>query len=225
MVLTKRALCVLVLLPACTSSGVVPGTAFDQPVEIHGAVIGTLPDGARPVVSVIWSDPWQGRPDVAMPPRWTSSAVTPAANSGGQAAVLLQLFRPPPSAALARIEAPTGEVAEAAVGDLVIIDDGDGDGAFDIDARGNLQTPEAGGGDSYLAGTQAVLIYVARAFPQGVSATLPIGPLDKIGYQLRWINCDGRTPISHLVIEMAVFEVLTSGSLVERRTCLRTHSP
>jgi hypothetical protein len=225
LVLTRRSLCGFALLSACTSSGLVPGTAHDQPVEIRGTLVDALPEGARPVVSVIWSDPWQGRPDVAMPTRWTASAVMPAADGGGQSAVLLQLFRPPPSAALARIVAPTGEAAEVAIGDVVIVDDGDGDGAFHIDARGNIQAPEAGRGDRYLAGTSAALIYVARAFPQGVAAALPIGPLDKIGYQLMGISCDARSTTGHRVVEMANFLVLTSSSLVERRTCLRTHSP
>jgi hypothetical protein len=220
-VLTRLSLGAAALLAACTSPGLVSGTAYDRPAEISGPLIGALPEGARPIVGVIWSDPWQRRPDVAMPTRWTASTVTPATDGSGRAEVLLQLYRPPPQQAVVEIVAPTGEVAEAAVGDVVMVDDVDGDGTFHIDDHGTLKAAETGG----VAGMSAVLIYVARAFPGDVSATLPIGRLDKIGYQLTNLFCDARTPIGNAPINMAHFEPLTSSALVERRYCLRTHSP
>jgi hypothetical protein len=224
-VLTRLSLGAAALLAACNSSGLVAGTAYDRPAEISGPLIGALPEGARPIVGVIWSDPFQRHPDVAMPTRWTASKVTPAMDGSGRAEVLLQLYRPPPQQALAEIVAPTGEVAEAAVGDVVIVDDGDGDGTFHVDDHGTLQVAETGGGDRYVAGMSAVLIYVARAFPGDVGATLPIGRLDKIGYQLTNLICEARRPTGNAPITTAHFEPLTSSALVERRTCLRTHSP
>jgi hypothetical protein len=224
-VLRTLALCGLVPLSACPSSGLVPGTAYEQPVEINGILVDALPPGARPVVSVVWSDPWRGHADVAMPARWTASSVVPAADGSGDAVVSLRLFRPPPSEALVEITAPTGEVAQIALGDPVIVDDQDGDGTFHIDDRGNMRAPEAGPGDRYLAGTVALLMYVARAFPQDVAAGFPVGQLEKIGYQLIGISCHARTPAGSFPIPIARFELLTSSSLVERRTCLRTHSP
>jgi hypothetical protein len=224
-VLTRLALGGLVLMSACTSSGLVPGTAYEQPVEINGILVDALPQGARPLVSVVWSDPWRRQPDVAMPAHWTASSVVPASDGSGRAVVTLQLFRPPPSQALVEIRAPTGEVAEVAVGDPVIIDDRDGDGTFHVDDRGNIGLPEAGIGDRYLAGTTALLAYVARPFPPDVAATFPFGRLDKSGYQLSGIACNARNLASSRAAETARFELLTSSSLIERRTCLRTHSP
>jgi hypothetical protein len=222
----KQALCAIALsAAACSSTGVVPGTTFDEPMEVPGVVINPLPAGARPIVSVLWSDPAQSRPDVVMPARWTSSEVTPAGNGTNQTTVLLRLFRAPPSETLTEVVAPTGEVALIAVGDLVIVDDADGDGTFYVDARGNMSLADGGGGDRYLAGTGSALVYVARTLSPTVTVRPAIALFRESGYQILNYECDGRIYVKTEKVQGVVFDVSPSTSLVERRNCLRTHSP
>ncbi len=217
-------ICLAAAAPACTG-GVVPGDAYEQPQEFEARLIAPLPSGSNPMVSVIWTDPLQRHPDVAMPVRWIDSTVAAPgpADPGGRLPFVFQIFRSPPPEALVEIEAPSGEVALVAVGELVIVDDADDDGTFAIDSQGTIPGADNTDGDQYLAGTATVLFYVARPFSSAIAATL--GPFDKLGYQLVAYNCLGRLLVDHRVTSVAVFENQVSRVLVERRTCLRTHSP
>jgi hypothetical protein len=118
-----------------------------------------------------------------------------------------------------------------ALGEVVIVDDRDGDGTFQIDEHGTIAPPAAGGStadaarDRYVAGTQQVLIYVARPFPPGTAAGFPVAPGTARGYSLLTYVCEGRV-VTRVISSSAVeMEVQTGTDLVERRTCMRTHSP
>jgi hypothetical protein len=217
----------------CTS-GVVPGRAYEDPLDLPGRLLGSLPKGARPLASVIWTDPLERRPDVAMPARWIDSTVAEATAAAGAstntiASFTLRLFRAPPAEALAEIPSPSGDVALMAFGELVIVDDGDGDGTFQIDGHGTL----GGGGrgaaeatpDRYLAGSQEMLVYVVRPFPPAAGANFHLVQGAKTGYQLMKYVCEGRVLSRVVPAVHADLEPQTSGELVRRRTCMNTHSP
>ena len=68
--------------------------------------------------------------------------------------------------------APTGELAQFATGDVVIVDNTSRNSTYHIDAHGNIR-PADDSGDRYIAGTAALLMYVARPFPQNLATALP----------------------------------------------------
>ena len=221
---------------AC-QGGVVPGRAYEEPLGLQGRLLGALPAGARPLVSVIWTDPLERRPDMAMPARWIDSTVAGAAASLGIetranaiAPFALHLFRAPPADALVEIPSPSGEVAAMAFGELVVVDDTDGDGAFQIDGHGTL----VGGGqgvsgviarDRYVAGSQEMLVYVARPFSPAAAVGFHLVQGTKTGYQLMKYVCEGRLLSAVTPAPYADLEPQTTVELVRRRTCMNTHSP
>jgi hypothetical protein len=237
----------LAILPAACKSGVVPGNAYENSLDLQGALVGPLPEGAHPIATVIWTDPLQRRPDVAMPARWIDSTVAtasataaPASAVAGDgaaslAAFTLRLFRAPPSEALVEISSPDGHhVARLALGEMAIVDDADGDGTFEIDAHGTMAGPAGAGAaapggnrarDRYIAFSQQVLAYIERPFPADVAAGFLVASGTATGYHFFTYVCQGRLPSRTIPATAAKMEPQTSFELIQRRTCMRTHSP
>jgi hypothetical protein len=225
------------LLTASCGKGVVPGTTFEHPLRSFTGVI--LPvdalaqalqagDGgthAPLVVTLLWTDPLQRTRDIPAPASSVSSRVDPVTNE-----VTFDLFRPPPDEALVDIPAPpspgdtssNGDVARVAVGEIVMIADGDGDGTFRVSGpRAEILSP-----DRYLAGSAALLVYVARPFAQPRGST-PLGVLDQPGFSVIGFSCNGRVAMGTLPYGMQPVGLIMheSGVFPEVRLCGRTHSP
>lgn len=203
---------------ACTT-GIAPGTAYEAPMfqfQGHLDPRGGLRAGTHPIVGVIWSDPLQRFPDVVMPPR--SIGATPSGPSYDD--LTIQIFRPPPSAAVFDISPTRGVRLDLALGELVIVDDGDGDGTFHVGGpRAEILAP-----DEYLAGTDQVLTYLPKSLPTG-APTVPVASAGTIGYQLVDYQCDGRLSRGPIARVNANFPLQPSRFLPEIRSCMRTHSP
>jgi hypothetical protein len=200
--------------------GVIPGAAYDQPLLSFSGTIsptGGLGQAQHPIVGLLWTDPLQRSADVTMPARWLQSTVDTAADT-----FTVDIFRPPPPAAVVDLAAPSGEVSQLAVAEIVIVDDWDGDGGFLVQGpRATISAPER-----YLAGSANVLTYVASPFssPQLDSPlTLPA----QIGYGLVNYVCQGQLsagthPVNPQTVEMVL---QPSQDFPDVRTCRASHGP
>lgn len=225
-----RAAAAIALLAGGCGKGLVAGTTYDRPLL---TITGTLrPAGAlrnardransgpprRPLLTLLWTDPLQRRPDLPAPAHAVRSTVDAAADT-----FELQVFRAPPAAALVDVAAPGGGgVATLAVAEIVAIDDADGDGTFRASgARADIAAP-----DLYLAGSTAVVTYLARPFadPQ---AGFPLAATNAPGFDLAGYDCEG--PVSRGIQRVAAAQVemvlQPSLTLPEVRTCRRSHAP
>jgi hypothetical protein len=210
-------------------NGLSPGNTADAPemvIYAAGPTASQLPAGSNPLVGIIWTDPLQRGPDVTMPGRWVTSDLRATTDFGST--FVIRIFRPPPAGAVVTIDSPaaiadptspSADRIDLAVGELVVVDDVDGDGAFAVSGpHAELAAP-----DRYLAVSQQTVVYVARPFALS-QPQFPLGVLMP-GYQALDYQCTGqvsRGPISTLG---AIFQVVVSNSLPETRICDRTHSP
>lgn len=209
-------------LAACAGgcSGVTPGDAFDQPmfsVFAGFAANLTLPPTTRPIIGVIWTDPLERQPDLVMPASWMSTDMPPPA---GGINFTMRVFRPPPPAAVVDVPGANGDHARLALGEIVIVDDQDRDGAFRISGASDYVEPP----DSYLGGTSSVLLYVETPFasPQ---IKFPLLAAPSPGYQAVEFNCDGQIPKGTALTTGITFSLQPSSTLPEIRNCDRSHSP
>jgi hypothetical protein len=166
------------------------------------------------VVGIIWTDPLQHQPDVVMPRTWVTSELSPAKLTN----FLVHVYRPPPPSAIVTITAPSGDQAELAVGELVIVNDVDGDG-FDVAGP----HAEMVGSDSYLAAATQVLVYVARPFATNQSA-FPL-LVSRDAYTVMEFACNGLVSAGTMEDKAVAFGPQLSRVLPEPRSCDRTHSP
>lgn len=200
--------------------GVTPGGAFDAPMfTISAAFIPNtvLPAGARPIVGVLWTDPLQRQPDVVMPAAWMSSTdIDPAS---GTLAFQTEVFRPPPPRAVVDLRAASGDDTSLAFGELVVVDDADGDGTFAVSGPHAQIAPP----DAYLAGSSNALVYVARPFAQ-IQPGFPLAGTNP-GYQTVNFECNGQISQGTAVESSTEFALQPSPTLPEIRNCRRTHSP
>jgi hypothetical protein len=205
---------------AACGTGLAPGTSGEQPLFAFGArlVSGNgVPATARPRFGVIWTDPLQRQPDLPMPPEWLSSNLDRDTFDG----FLTTLYRPPPPAAIVRIDAPYGgDWMELAFGEPIIFDDAEQNGLFRIDGpSAQMASP-----DSYLAGSAEVLVYVARPFANAQDG-FPLGAAILHGYTTLALICSGQV-LGQLRQNAGVqFVLQPSQTFPELRTCMRTHSP
>jgi len=203
---------------ACTT-GVAPGTAYEAPLfqfQGHLDPRGGLPAGSHPIIGVIWSDPLQRFPDVVMPPR--SLGATPGGPSYDD--LTIQIFRPPPPAAVVDISQAGDVRAQVALGEIVVVDDKDGDGTFHVSGpRAQILPP-----DEYLAGTDQVLTYLPQPLP-AQALGFPVASANATGYQLINYQCDGRLSRGPSADVNASFPLQRSRFLPELRSCMRSHSP
>jgi hypothetical protein len=208
----------------------VPGSAYDHsllpPFSGNIYPIGGLAHAVHPIVSLLWTDPYQKKRDLPMPASWLRSSLTRAAP--GDVATpdrfTVEVFRPPPPEAMVDVPFPghgTAEVARLAIAEIVLVDDLDGDGTFQVTgARAAIA-----GTDTFLGGANALLAYVERPYA-GQTAT-PLTLPGQIGYQLVSYDCQGRisagtVPVASDGVDMIV---QASTSFPEVRNCRRTHSP
>lgn len=229
----KFSLALMVALVAPTNAckeGVVPGKAYENPVSFAAMLISPLPPAVHPLLSVIWTDPWQNHPDVRMPTEWLDSSVAEAADrlASGMAdderrtasTFRIRLFRPPPAATLVEVPSPDGTAATLSLGEIMLVDDQDRDGTFAIDAHGTVQ-----GADVYLAGGKEVMVYVEKGFPPSATTKFDLAPDTSPGYHLVNYQCDGRELTRSESSSSVRLEAQPSVALIQRRTCLRTHAP
>jgi hypothetical protein len=217
------------LLAAC-QQGVLPGNAYDQPLSSFTGLVrplGTIPttttgsDGAvlptKPIMGLLWTDPLQRVPDVPQPARGIASQVV-------DDTFQIDVYGPPPAAAMVDIPSPGGPSMRMALEEIVMIDDQNGDGTFEVSGS----DAAIGDGDLYLAGANTVLVYLDRDY-----APLPLGAnllavSGKQGYQLVVYVCDHQT-ISQVVAQDPAGGTIEytqpSTALPEVRSCARTHSP
>ena len=198
----------------------VPGAAYDQPLLSFSGTInpaGGLGQAQHPIVGLLWTDPLQRSADVTMPGRWLQSTIDTVADT-----FTVDIFRPPPPEAVVDLAAPSGEISQLAMGEIVIVDDWDGDGGFLVQGpRATISAPER-----YLAGSANVLTYVERPFssPQINSPlTLPA----QIGYALVNYLCQGQlsaatNPVNPQKVEMIL---QPSQDFPDVRTCRASHGP
>jgi hypothetical protein len=218
-------------VPAC-QAGVAPATTYDQPIASfesnNFSVADPLAGTKNPTFGVIWTDPFQVRPDVVMPAGWAGSDLT----RDTVAAFKIQLYRPPPPEAIVTVTAPWREEAELAFGEIVIFDDldhPDGDGGARGDGTFSVSGPHAEITlpDRYIAGSFQVLVYVARPFshPDKTFLTFPIFNFGFTGYAIIDYACKGLVSNNTSQRTMATFVPLPGQLLPEVRLCRRTHSP
>lgn len=217
---------------AACSKGLVPGTTYDQPLLSFTGVIS--PRGGllqanphHPIVGLLWTDPLQHTPDVPMPGSWLRSTVSPSRSDTVDDTFTVDIFRPPPPEALVELTAPTREISQLAVAEIVLVDDQDGDGTFRLSTPDDAGNPHAtiAPNDLYLAASANVLTYVARPFPPPVSSPLTLP--GQIGYGLVAYNCQGQVPGGlYPASPQAINLVMQpSANLPDVRICMASHGP
>jgi hypothetical protein len=224
-------LAAIALASACGKS-VVPADRFETPMYSFSGNI--VPPGGIPVeksakarIGVLWTDPFQRKPDVPMPAHYISSTFDPESDAGADH-YTVSLYRPPPPEAMFDIESKEKKIARLAVGEIVLFYDEDGDGTFSVAGP----RAKIGGKDEYLAASKFILRYVADPFPPS-EQTFPLGRTHNVGYDMVSLVCEGRTPARPPRAGFATanrFEALemvlqpSVDSLPEVRTCMRLHS-
>jgi hypothetical protein len=200
--------------------GLVPGATYDQPLLSFSGTIspaGGLIGAQHPILGLLWTDPLQRQPDVTMPASWLQSSVNANADT-----FAIDIFRPPPPEAVVDLADPSGAISRLAVAEIVIVDDQNGDGTFQVEGpRATISAPER-----YLAGSANVLTYVDRPFsaPQLNSPlTLPA----QVGYALVNYVCQGQlSAATHAVNQDAVEMLLQpSQDFPDVRSCRASHGP
>jgi hypothetical protein len=217
---------------AATGCGkaVYSGSTFDKPLfEFGGLIVPTSAlseeqrRAARP--GLIWIDPAQNKPDIPSPPHSLVAAVI-RADGGMSDRYSLKLHRPPPPESFFEVEA-SGQTATLAVAEIVLYEDGDGDGTFSVKGpRAEIAAP-----DRFLAASTSIILYGERPF-QNAPMDFPLGPATKAGYDLVQLACAGRLPPTAPPRTKApdnpyliTLVVQPQDTLPEVRTCMRSHSP
>ena len=206
-------------MPAC-EAGVTPATTYDKEMSTFQSngfsTADALAGTTKPTFGVVWTDPFQVRPDVVMPPGWAGSDLT----LDNPLSFSIHLYRPPPPEAIVTITAPSGDEAELAFGEIVVFDDLDGDGTFSVSGPHAEITSD----DTYIAGSFQALVYVARPF-SNVDMAFPILNAPFTGYSIVDYACNGLVSMAVSQRAMATFVPQPSRVLPEIRLCRRTHSP
>jgi hypothetical protein len=221
--LKRRAAC-FTIVAACSGAscgrGVVPGATYEQPLFSFSGTIsptGGLGQAKHPIFGLLWTDPLQRTADLTMPPTWLRSTVDRVADT-----FTVDIFRPPPPAAIVTLSAPSSEISQLALAEIVIVEDADGDGGFSVEGpRATIAAPER-----YLAGSANVLTYVATPFTSpriNSPLTLP----GQVGYVLVNYYCQGQisagtNPVNPATVEMVL---QPSQNFPDVRTCRASHGP
>jgi hypothetical protein len=218
---TLLALAVAICYGAACNKGLLPGNAYDQP--IFGLITGRIQPGGgllqahNPMVSVLWTDPLQRTPDVTMPAQSLRSSLDIPNDTFS-----IGIFRPPPAAALSEVIAPSGESVRLGFGEIVVVDDRDDDGTFQVTGRrGAITAP-----DRFLGSSPYVLTYVAQP-PSSPTASTPLTLNGQTGYALVSYSCQGPMALSADGVGGTAVPVILqpSDSFPEVRDCRRFHSP
>jgi hypothetical protein len=205
---------------AC-GGGIVPGNTYDHPlISLKGHIrpSGGLAQAVHPIVSVLWTDPLQRQADVTMPAGRLSSTVDTAADT-----FTLDIFRPPPPDAVFDLVDASGEaLSKLGFGELVIVDDRDGDGGFRVAGpRATIDAPE-----QYLAGSANVLTYVALPL-QPAEVASPLTLPAQMGYAVVNYVCQGQLSASTVKVDPEQVDMVLQPShdFPDVRTCRTSHGP
>jgi hypothetical protein len=183
---------------------------FTEPYDAAGL--------AKIRVGVVWIDPFELRDDLPQTPPTITDR-----RSDKQYTV--DLFAPPPAAAIRHLPDATGGVAASfAFGEIVAFDDEDGDGRFAVTSRAEGSSMVAP--DAYAGSVEArVLLYVETPARVG-------GPIDAAwhalfdppGYHLASFACAGTPTVRTLPPGSRSFPMTlaaeTSPHLIFTRTCV-----
>ena len=207
----------------------VPGSAYDHALlSFNGRILpkGGLAGAEHPIVTLLWTDPFQKKRDVPMPAAWVRSTVPPlAADPTTPDTFTVDVFRPPPPEALVDVPLPDSEpkdFARLAIAELVLLDDDDEDGTFQVTGpRADIV-----GTDRYLGGSNILVTYVERPYATPNTAT-PLTLRGQIGYQLVSYDCEGQISKGTVAWDPTAADLIAqrSTSFPEVRNCRRTHSP
>jgi hypothetical protein len=220
---TATAVALLVISGGC-GDPLLSATAYETPLFELAGDLNPLPsDLVSPRVDVVWVDPEEAHEDVPASPDGAGFVLTGST-------FVFSMYAPPPAAAIRQLTDPhTGRtVASFAFGEIVLFEDLDGDGTFQVTsvADGSTIVPP----DLY-QGAQArfVVVYVESPASGDVPDEL-LGLLSTTsGYHLGAVSCDmpetPRTSIDARIGEQIEITVLPSATneLPFLRTCLRTH--
>jgi hypothetical protein len=226
----------LCLLLGC-GKPIVSGNIYEE--KLLSASVVVRPEGALTEaqlnaarIGVLWTDPSQKEPDVVMPAGYLTSKRNLAAS---QPTFDVDVFRPPPSAAILTMPSPSKQTASLAIGEIVLFLDGNGDNTFRV--RGRRASLVGSDRDEFLGSSTAIIRYIERPFAE-TTATFPFGPIndDQRGYDLVILECQGPLPAApptrspNLSSDrpntfLISVTVQPSTDLPEVRTCMRTHSP
>lgn len=204
---------------------IVPPGTYETPLLGFKAVVADTSetfDLSHTSIGIVWVDPLALRDEIPQPPQ--DIKVTGPSDRTYQ----VGLFAPPPEEAIRRLPDPsTGELAVSfAFGEIVLFDDGDGDGTFAISplANGSLMF----GPDAYRGmSDRRVVIYVEQparpgALDGNVWKTLSEGP----GYRLADILCPAVVTLAPLDrFTNMTFESTPSAELPITRPCLAPTRP
>jgi hypothetical protein len=206
----------------------VPGSTYDHALlSFSGRILpkGGLADTKHPMVTLLWTDPYQKQRDVPMPVAWLRSTVPPPAEDATTADTFtVDVFRPPPPEALVDVPLSSNhaDVARLAIAEIVLFDDRDDDETLQVTGpRADIV-----GKDRFLAGSTFVLTYVERPYATPGAAN-PLTVPTKSGYQLVSYDCDGRISAGTVPWDAGAVDLIAqrSTSFPEVRNCRRTHSP
>ena len=200
------------------------GRAYEAPLFTFQGALNPVPeDLVSPRVDVVWVDPAALSDDLPAPPEDSVFELDGAH-------YVYSLFAPPPAAAIRALVDPDtgGLIASFAFGEIVLVEDLDGDGAFRV---GSLADGSKIVSDDYRGAQSAYVVsFIERSAAPGV------GPPElqrllsaKPGYHLGFIDCstldvpqasvrDGNASS----IEITVLPAPAS-ELPFLRKCLRSH--
>jgi hypothetical protein len=216
---------IAVVVPLVVGCGqpVLSGAAYDAPLVSFAGVLESFPDPAvrAPHVDIVWVDPLSERPDVPAPPDTRSSMIMP------NGTFTLDFFAPPPVAVMRTLPVPmaTDQSATFAFGEIIVIDDVNGDGTFSIGPGNTIVVP-----DRYASAAGAdVVIYVAHPMPPTqYIPDIGMALSGRVGYHVVSLDCsEPAVPQGQEVVPGTAPIVLVpsqeGSALTYSRQCLRSH--
>jgi hypothetical protein len=172
-----------------------PGATLDQPVFSFAGII--APESAHDVppragvidIGLLWIDPAQEGQG-----NWASGRELAASTIAPDGTFTVNLRGIPPAPAIRSLMAPGASAPLSfAFGEIVLFEDGNGDGRFDVGALAD-GSPMVGP-DLYRGMPRmAVLIYVADPTPAGAASPAELADIVGVpGYHIGDINCGANT--------------------------------
>lgn len=174
----------------------------DSTIRLRGELAGHVADSRAPLVGAFWL----GYSGLSDPTAGIETTALPITAIGFSASFTCEILDPPPSSG--RYQLVDGRIlpAEIRIARLIVVDDLNGDGRFDLDASGTVTAP-----DRLLArAEEQVLLFVQHAPHDPVQ-------LDRSGSILT--NWEEASPGYHVVVtDPAVAPPNLSGRVVDNST-------
>jgi hypothetical protein len=211
----------LAITSAC-GDPLLSGTGYKEPLMTITGVLEPPQSATGFRAEVVWVDPLDERPDVPAAVQAVSSEIH------ADDSYALHLFAPPPEATFRSLPVPgsPGEHVVFAFGEIVLVDDVDGDGTFAVNDDNTIMAP-----DKYVSWAGAdVVTYVAHGIPTP-SATADLLPLitGHVGYHLVAMDCTN--PATPLLMdvqpagqEVGLYVMPPADHILYQRPCLRSHA-